>query len=135
MQVEDFDRRRSPRGTVMLTATVHHDATSEAVKVRNLSASGALVEGETLPAMGATVVFGRSNLLLRGHVVWVEGHRSGVRFEQPVDPRASLRHVSNPRRVSTGRATRPGLACKALSEGDKRLMEQWATAGLTTFGH
>jgi hypothetical protein len=119
----------------MLAATVQHDATSEAVKVRNLSASGALVEGDKLPGMGASVTFGRSNLLLKGHVVWVDGRRSGVRFEQLVNPHASLRHVTRPRPVTTMRTARPGLACKPLSDSEKRMMEQWATAGLSAFGY
>lgn len=134
MPVAKFERRHSPRGTVILTATVHHDATSEAVKVRNLSTSGALVEGESLPVTGASVLFGRSNLLLRGNVVWVDGQRSGVRFEQPMNVQASLRLVSNPRKLPTIRATRPGLACKPMSDRDKQLMEQWATSGLSALG-
>ena len=129
-----LERRDAPRAAVMLAATISHDWRSKAVTLRNLSGSGALVEGEALPIKGSLVSFVRNDVSVRGHVVWVEGERGGIRFEQPLNLRASLRHVPSPRRKWEPRPRRPGLKCVPLSEGEKRNWERWTALGLTALG-
>lgn len=131
---EVLDRRDSPRGAVMLAATVHDAGQSGAVKVRNLSSSGALVEGEALPRAGASVLFGRNGQLLRSHVVWADGSRGGIRFDQPLEFEACLRRVTRPNRAPVVRARRPGLSCKPLTAGDKRTWERWVSMGPSALG-
>ena len=52
---EEFDVRREPRTNMFVMATIYADTGSAPVKVRNLSSTGALIEGEVLPPLGATV--------------------------------------------------------------------------------
>jgi hypothetical protein len=51
------------------------------VRIRDLSANGALLEGDALPPVGAAFVLKRQALQVRGTVVWNAGARCGVRFE------------------------------------------------------
>ena len=129
------ERRHSPRASVMLSANMESSAFSVAIKLRNVSSGGALVEGGALPGPGAQVMFDRNGRVLSSLVVWVRGHRSGIRFDQPVDPKAALRPVPPPRNSPRLPQTRrPGLKCKPLSEGQERLLNEWASLGLTALG-
>jgi hypothetical protein len=128
------ERRQARRAKVMLAAAVRHAELAISIRFRNLSSTGALVEGEALPAEGSSVLLQHNGQLLRSHVVWADGNRGGIRFEQPRDLDASLRHVASRRIAWSPRPTRPGLKCKPLSEGEIRTYEQWLTLGVTALG-
>jgi hypothetical protein len=66
-------------------ATVVVDGASHAVRVRNLSASGALVESEQLPPAGTIIVLRRGTLEAEGKLMWRADKRAGLRFVRPVD--------------------------------------------------
>jgi len=55
------------------------------VKVRNLSSSGALVEGGVLPSPGEAVSLLRGALRIDGNVVWCRGGKAGLRFDAAVN--------------------------------------------------
>ena len=128
------ERREAPRATVMFTATVHSETSLKPVKVRNLSSKGALVEGEARPEKGATILFRRNGLLVRGEIVWAEGRRAGIRFHDPLSISSSLRRVSRPKPSSEPRSRRPGLKCRPLKECDKRVLERWVNFGPNALG-
>ena len=54
------------------------------VRVRNISKTGALVEGATLPPVGTPVRLSRASLNASGCVIWLEQGKAGLRFEAPV---------------------------------------------------
>ena len=78
-----FDRR-DERTHLFLVATLYAGNTSAAVRVRNLSPSGALVEAASLPPPGATVVLRRGLLEAAGRVAWSGQGRAGLSFDGSV---------------------------------------------------
>ena len=77
--------RRDPRKNLFLTATLVAGGVSRAVRVRNLSASGALVEGATLPPAGGTAILQRGSLHAECALVWRAEGRGGLKFADPID--------------------------------------------------
>ena len=119
--------RRQRRSNVLMTALLETSAQVFEVKLRNLSAEGALVEGETLPVEGADVRFRRNELLVSGKEVWVRGHRAGLSFTEKLTPVALLRHVPTPRPRVIPDFRRPGLQTRRLSTDEQTLPAHWAT--------
>lgn len=119
--------RRQRRSKVLLTALLELSGRELEVKLRNLSAEGALVEGEILPVEGTEIRFRRHELVVAGRVVWVRGKRAGVSFHQPLSPEALLRHVPTPRPRVIPDFRRPGLQARQLSVGERALAAAWAT--------
>jgi hypothetical protein len=78
-------KRTAPRTNLFLMATLVVDGAAHSVRVRNLSASGALVESENLPPAGAVIVLRRGTLAAEGELMWRADHRAGLRFARPVD--------------------------------------------------
>ena len=66
---------------MFVLATITADQVSGPVKIRNLSPSGALIEGAALPAAGESLVLRRGHNAIGGKVVWCQGGRAGLRFE------------------------------------------------------
>jgi len=122
--------RRSRRSPVLLAAAVEVAGAQVAVKLRNLSEEGALIEGETLPPEGTRTVFGRNELSVPGRVVWVQGRYAGIAFDEQLNPDEVLRHVPapKPKTQQPGDFRRPGLACRPLSSYERRMLERWMTA-------
>ena len=120
--------RRSRRSPVLLAATIEVSGKPVAVKLRNLSEEGALVEGERLPLEGASTFFERNELRLRSRVVWVHGRFAGVAFEEPLKTEQVLRNIPQPKPRAQQDFRRPGLACRPLSDYERRMLERWMTA-------
>jgi len=119
--------RRSRRSPVLLTASLDVGDAREPVRLRNLSAEGALVEGERLPPEGALTVFRRKELYVPARVAWVEGRFAGVAFATPLEKEQLLRHVPPPRPRVAPIFRRPGLACRPLTDEERRTIEVWMT--------
>lgn len=117
--------RRSRRSPVLLAATVEVAGAPVAVKLRNLSEQGALIEGERLPLEGSTTYFQRNELRLRGRVIWVQGRYAGIAFDEPLKPEQVLRNVPPPKPKTSVEFRRPGLACRPLSAYERKMLERW----------
>ncbi|MFC7536915.1 PilZ domain-containing protein [Sphingomonas sp. GCM10030256] len=117
--------RRERRSNVLMAAALEYSGRSLAVKMRNLSSDGALVEGDNLPIEGAEIVFRRQELAVPGRVVWVRAGRAGLSFAEPLTPEAVLRHVPTPKPRVLPEFRRPGLGNRTLSAEEKMLGEQW----------
>lgn len=120
--------RRSRRSPVLLAATIEVAGRAVPVKLRNLSEEGALIEGDRLPLDGATTFFERNELRLKGRVVWVHGRYAGVAFDEPLKTEQVLRNVPKPKPVAQGDFKRPGLACRPLTDYERRMLERWMTS-------
>ena len=120
--------RRSRRSPVLLAATIEVAGRPVSVKLRNLSEEGALIEGERLPLEGSTTFFERNELRLRSRVVWVHGRYAGVAFDRPLKPEQVLRNIPKPKPKAQGDFKRPGLACRPLSDYERKMLERWMTA-------
>ena len=115
--------RKNRRSNVLMSASLELSGTSLPVKLRNLSAEGALVEGDNLPVEGASILFRKGDLSIDGTDAWVKGRQAGVSFAQKLDPEQLLRHVPAPRPRVTPAFRRPGL--KRFTDGDQGFGDAW----------
>lgn len=87
-EVPYVEARIEPRTNMFVMASLSAQGASGPVKVRNLSPTGALVEGGALPMPGEPVSLLRGSLRSDGKVVWCQNGRAGLRFN-------ALVHVSD----------------------------------------
>ncbi|HEU4957856.1 MAG TPA: PilZ domain-containing protein [Sphingomicrobium sp.] len=116
--------RKNRRSNVLMSASLELSGTSVAVKLRNLSAEGALVEGDRLPVEGASVLFRKGDLSIPGRVAWVNDRQAGVNFAQKLNPDQLLRHVPTPRPRVIPEFKRTGLRATLTAE-ERRYGETW----------
>jgi len=79
------DNRSEGRSNVFLTAALETGAGSAPVRIRNLSSVGALVDGTSLPPVGAKVSLLRGHLSASGEIVWQEKTNCGIRFDHAIN--------------------------------------------------
>ena len=117
--------RRSRRSNVLLAAAIEASGASLAVKLRNLSTEGALIEGDDLPVEGSEVLFRRNELSVNSRVAWVHGKHAGVAFRRPIPQEDVLRNIPKPKLRAQVDYKRPGLAVRPLTPEEQRLAESW----------
>ncbi len=78
-------RRVETRKALFVLATLHARGMAGPVKLRNISAMGALIEGTNLPPSGTGFELVRGGLRIVGEVVWRNGGKAGLRFREPTD--------------------------------------------------
>ena len=85
-QPVDDDKRLERRHPLIWSGLLHHDYHSTPVRLRNISPSGALIEGESTLLVGAEPVLelGEAGTIFTV-VKWVVGDRAGLEFKQPFD--------------------------------------------------
>ena len=81
----DRTERSMARTRLFLAATIRFDRVSAAIRLRDLSMSGARIEGMRLPGAGVAVQIARGALNCSGTVVWRDSKGCGVRFDAPLD--------------------------------------------------
>lgn len=69
---------------MFVMATIYADRDWAPVRVRNLSPTGALIEGPVLPHHGTQVRLTRGSLSVRGAIVWHKDGRAGLRFDSTI---------------------------------------------------
>ncbi|MEO5773400.1 MAG: PilZ domain-containing protein [Sphingomicrobium sp.] len=119
---------RSPRANVLLAATIEVSGASIAVKLRNLSEQGALIQGERLPVEGSEVLFRRNDLSVAGRIAWVDGQYAGVAFAAPLHPQDVLRNIPQPKPRVHNDYRRPALNPRALTAQEQQLLDSWMGA-------
>lgn len=119
--------RQSHRAPVLLKATLVVGGKAHVVKLRNLSEHGALVEADDFPPEGIDAQFQRNELNVRSTVIWVHGNYAGIKFGRPLKSEDVLRHVPTPQKPKHIEFKRPGLACRPLSNYERRMLERWMT--------
>lgn len=72
---------RTPRKNLLLAATIESGVLQAPVRIRNLSESGALLEGAALPLVGEKLVLRRMEIEIGATVVWRTTARCGVKFD------------------------------------------------------
>ncbi|MGN6122766.1 MAG: PilZ domain-containing protein [Sphingomonas oligoaromativorans] len=81
------DKRDNKRSRLLLTARMEcHQGVVE-VHLLNISHSGAKLDADEPPARDERVVLIHEDLRVEGRVAWVEDHRFGVAFDNPIDER------------------------------------------------
>ena len=122
---ETTQNRRTRRSHFLMAASIEADGVTVAVKLRNLSPEGALVEGDQLPVVGSSVIFRKKELNLAGRVAWVATGRAGIAFDAKLDPDAVLRHVPRSRPLAKLDFRRPRIKAGDLSPGERKLGQDW----------
>jgi hypothetical protein len=84
-ELHEDDPRSDRRSNVFLTAVLCTAGARTNVRVRNLSAHGALLEGSGLPAEGAVVQIRRGSLSAAGDIAWSRDQHCGVRFASMIE--------------------------------------------------
>jgi len=82
---EGDPRRGARRRRVMLSAKLSTSSGEFDVRIRDVSATGARIEGVELPAADTIVVLKRGSFCMFGQLVWVNGERGGIAFDEPLD--------------------------------------------------
>lgn len=75
--------RASPRTNLLLAANAEIGGRILPVRIRNLSETGAMLEGAGLPDAGMKLVLARGDLHVSAVVAWAAGGRRGVKFDGP----------------------------------------------------
>ena len=81
---EGAQRRVEARSNIFVVAVLASDNGSAPVRIRNMSRSGALIEGGVIPPENASVRLSRGSLSVRGQIMWRRENRAGVHFESAV---------------------------------------------------
>ncbi|MBV8686840.1 MAG: FecR domain-containing protein [Alphaproteobacteria bacterium] len=80
----DLGRRASKRARVLLSATLCTGDGELKGRLRDISGSGAVVEGIEPPPVGAAVILRSGGIFAEGEVVWAAPDKCGIRFDNPV---------------------------------------------------
>ena len=80
----DGGTRREPRYTLLLCVKLLTARGLLSARLRDLSLSGAMVEGHDLPAPGAAVFLIRGPMELSARIAWRSGDRAGLEFHTPL---------------------------------------------------
>jgi hypothetical protein len=70
---------------MFVLATMAAASASGPIKIRNMSLSGALLEGGALPPIGEYLSLRRGELAISGHVVWRQQGKAGLCFDHAVE--------------------------------------------------
>lgn len=94
MAAEALTEARSyARTNTMLAASLEFDGAQHPVSVRNLSASGAMIDGRHLPLQGLSVVLHRDDHRIPAKVIWTAGNRCGLSFAAHVKVDALIKRT------------------------------------------
>jgi hypothetical protein len=108
----------SPRKNVLLSATVEAGALRVPVRIRNLSESGAMLDGAALPHLGAVLTLRRLQVEIGGTVMWCESGRCDVLFDGKVSVDDWVTGSCLPQRFVTPGQARVDAIQSALRRGD-----------------
>lgn len=109
------EARRYPRTNTMLAAMLEFEGERHPVYVRNLSASGAQVDGRYLPLEGESVVLHRDDHKIPAVVAWTTRSRCGLSFGVQVKVEALIKR-GKPSEASSAHQGRVDAIQRALRE-------------------
>ena len=84
MPLPPDESRGLARTHLFVAARLSFASGSSPVHLRNMSPSGALIEGPVLPSRGEPATLRRGSLEVIVKVVWTTGRKAGVSFLYPV---------------------------------------------------
>jgi hypothetical protein len=97
-EMSNVDTRQVDRDSLFLLAQLRVDGleTQHAVKIRNLSAGGAMADGVVEVSRGQRVAVELRNIgWIEGTVAWKQDSRFGIAFVEEIDPKLVRSPVSN----------------------------------------
>jgi hypothetical protein len=123
--IEGDKRSVQHRSRVMLAGTIVTPDFSVDVRIRNLSRSGALIEGDVMPEAGTIVEVLRNFHSVRAQVVWSKSKSCGVKFAEPV---VIEDWVGSGIRAATPAKSATSVAPKEAEEQAAGLLPTWLVA-------
>lgn len=84
---------RDARTNTMLAATIQLGADRVDVFLRDLSSTGASMEGPRLPELGEDVTLERGSIRVDASVIWRQDRRCGIEFREPVVVAEMMRRI------------------------------------------
>ncbi|MEO7635792.1 MAG: hypothetical protein ABIS38_09145 [Sphingomicrobium sp.] len=79
------EQRVERRNNLFVVAVLHWPGAPVAVRIRNMSPNGALVEGAGLPDVGTAVRLSRGQRNVAGELMWRGEMHAGLQFSAPVN--------------------------------------------------
>ena len=76
------DSSRPLRKNLLLSGTIEAEGLKVAVRIRNLSETGAMLDGAALPVAGTRLVLRRAEIEVSARVMWQAAGRCGIAFDQ-----------------------------------------------------
>ena len=101
------DARREPRFRVLLVARLFTTSGERNVKLRDISANGAMIECDRLPAPGTDVLLRRGSLELIATIVWARDGCAGLEFDEPLTEAELWLQVNAPQLAEVEAAPAP----------------------------
>lgn len=107
------EHRTAPRHPLIWKGTLHHDFQSDTVRIRNISASGAMVETSARVRVGCEPLLDLGgDVSMSATVEWAVGDQLGLRFHAPFD----LNRLSSARPTVAPKAWQPPAYMKTGKE-------------------
>lgn len=126
----DSCQRQNARFRVLLTAKLVTTTDEHPVKVRDLSSTGARLEGGRLPAPGTDVILRRGSLEAFATVMWRDGQQCGLELDEPLSEREILEQIKAPKvqapRPASTEFRRPGFRGGLLTAEERARAREWA---------
>jgi hypothetical protein len=123
---------RAARRNLLLSATIEAGAIKAPVRIRNLSESGALIDGAALPEAGAALVLRRLELEIGAMTVWRKDGRCGIRFDGTIFVDEWVSGVRKPSRSPGSGQTRVDSIQAAIRSGARLPVEDGPTSNVPT---
>jgi hypothetical protein len=101
------EQRRSPRYRLLLIARLVTTSYERIVKLRDLSTTGAMIEGPRIPPPGTDILLQRGALEVFGTIVWARDMQAGVEFDDPLTETMLWMQVNAPRHIREEEPTAP----------------------------
>ena len=118
--------RDGKRARVLLAAKVATTAGEIAVRLRDLSRKGALIEGANVPMKDEEVVFIRGETRIPARVAWSIGNRAGLAFRHMIDEAEILVQVSRGKtEKDRTQYRRPRLTGDDFTRQERLLVKLW----------
>lgn len=90
-----IENRSEGRSNVFLAAMLEGAGSSSAVRIRNISARGALVDGRALPPVGTAVRLSRGRFTAAGQLAWAGEGQAGLNFDREIHVASWVQRVGD----------------------------------------
>lgn len=124
----DEEQRVDRRHPLIWSGVIHHDYQSTPVRLRNISATGAMIDcGTPLRAGSELLLELGASVQIFATVAWVFGDAAGLRFDKPFD----LAQLASSRpEVTSVKSQRPAYLQTGAPAADTPWDDQWDTMSL-----
>ena len=107
--------RDNLRFRVLFSATLVTSTDQHPVTVRDLSTTGAGIEGARLPSAGTDVLLRRRSTDFFASVSWSAGGRAGLEFDEPISAAELVAQLNAGARFGTGAPARQPMSAEDLA--------------------